>query len=154
MIPIGRRAVFSVLLLAMVACGGGGQGRSEADGGQGRSDGDDIVARRPLVALVRYGGADGGNARVEVGSTGEAVVTSDLSPVHRAQVLSATDFSSLRNALERSQIATLQRNYLDPLAEIAFQYDVTYQGVTVTADAGVMPRQLQPVVGILDKLLG
>ena len=135
------------MVLVSVACAGGG-------GNGGDEDGGGAVARRPLVSLIRYGGADGGTTRVEVDSTGEAVVTSDQSPTPRVVTLSATEFTSLRNALERSQIATLQRNYLDPKAEIAFQYDVTYQGVTVTTDAGVVPPKLQPVVEQLDKLLG
>ena len=136
-----------LLTLGAVACGGGG-------GGTVGEEPDGSVVSRSLVVLVRYGGVEGANGRVEVDSTGEAVVTTDRSSTTRVQTLSATDFSSLRNALERSQIATLQRNYLDPKAEIAFQYDVTYQGVTVTTDAGVVPRELRPVVDILDKLLG
>jgi len=112
------------------------------------------VSKRPLVALVRSGGADGHQDRVEVDSTGEAVISGDSPSRPRAQMLSASELSALRTALEGSQIATLRRNYLDTRAEIAFQYDITYQGVTVTTDAGVVPRQLQRVVEVLDKLLG
>lgn len=111
------------------------------------------VAERPLVVLVRNGGADGGNARIEVGPTGVAVVTGDSSPRPRVLTMAASDFSSLRNALERSRISTLRRSYLDPRAEIAFRYEITYQGSTVTADAGVVPPELQPVVNLLDPLL-
>lgn len=32
-------------------------------------------------------------------------------------------------------------------------YDVTYQGITVTAYDGAVPKSLQPVVAILVKLL-
>lgn len=137
-----------VLALAASACGGGNPNGTAVDGPGA------TVARRSLVVLVRYGGAEGTSDRVEVDSTGEAVITSDRASAPKVRALSDADLSALRNALERSQIATLQRNYLDPKAEIAFQYDVTYQGVTVTTDAGVVPRQLQPVVDILDKLLG
>lgn len=136
-----------LLALGAVACGGGG-------GGTVAEEPDGSVARRSLVVLVRYGGAEGATDRVEVESTGEATVTSDRYPTPRVETLPDADLSSLRNALERSQIATLQRNYLDPKAEIAFQYDVTYQGVTVTSDAAVIPPQLKPVVDILEKLLG
>jgi len=66
----------------------------------------------------------------------------------------AADLAALRTALERAGIASLQRNYLDPRAADAFQFDVTYLGVTVTADEGVIPAPLRPVVDQLSRLLG
>lgn len=108
----------------------------------------------PLVVLVRYGGIAGTHDRISVDASGVATVTSDRSPHPSTKTLSSTELASLRTALERSEIATLRRNYLDRRAADAYQYDVTYQGVTVTADEGVVPPQLRPVVDQLVKLLG
>ncbi|HEX2117664.1 MAG TPA: protealysin inhibitor emfourin [Acidimicrobiales bacterium] len=68
-------------------------------------------------------------------------------------MLPPDELATLRTALERSEIATLERNYLDPRAADAYQYDVTYQGVTVTADEGVLPPSLRPVVDQLTPLI-
>ena len=107
----------------------------------------------PLVVLVRYGGLAGTNDRISVTPSGQATILSDRSPTPTVRTLPSADLTSLRTALERSEIATLDRNYLDPRAADAYQYDVTYQGVTVTADEGVLPAKLRPVVDQLVKLL-
>ena len=106
-----------------------------------------------MVVLLRYGGAAGSSDRVSVDALGVATVVSDRSGSQSTRTLSSGDLAALRRALERSEIATLQRNYLDTQAVDAYQYDVTYQGVTVTADEGVLPATLRPVVDILTKLL-
>ena len=106
-----------------------------------------------MVVLVRYGGAAGSSDRVSVDALGVATVVSDRSPSPSIRTLSSGDLAALRTALERSDIAELDRNYLDPRAADAYQYDVTYQGVTVTADEGVLPPKLRPVVDILTKLI-
>lgn len=107
----------------------------------------------PLVTLVRYGGIAGAHDRVSVDGAGVASIVGDRPPATRTVTLGAADLAALRTALERSQITTLQRNYLDPKAADEYQYDVTYQGVTVTADEGVVPATLRPVVDHLVALL-
>ncbi len=107
----------------------------------------------PLVVLQRYGGIAGSTDRVSVDPLGVATVISDRSPNPSTRTLSSGDLAALRTALQRAEITTLQRNYLDRQARDAFQYDVTYQGVTVTADEDVIPDQLRPVVDQLTKLI-
>lgn len=137
------------MLLLLAACARGG----------GRSAVDDLepsgttAPKGPLVVLLRYGGVAGTSERVTVDDSGQATVVGDRSPAPRTRVLSAGELANLRAALERSGMATLERNYLDPRAVDAYQYDVTYQGVTVTADEGVLPPGLRPVVDQLTKLL-
>jgi hypothetical protein len=140
-----------VLLAVLVAsaCGGGGGG---SDGTLDDPAGQ-VSPNEPLVVLVRYGGIAGIHERVSVDAFGQATVVSDRSPATRTRTLPAADLTNLRTALERSEITTLQRNYLDPRAADAYQFDVTYQGVTVTADEGVLPPTLRPVVEQLTKLL-
>ncbi len=138
------RILLLVALLA-TACGGDGGDVAQEPGGPVRTG--------PLVVLVRYGGLAGASDRVAVDASGEATILSDRSATPIVRTLAPADLSSLRTALERSEIATLDRNYLDPRAADAFQYDVTYQGVTVTADEGVLPAKLRPVVEQLAKLL-
>ena len=106
-----------------------------------------------MVVLLRYGGVAGSSDRVSVDALGVATVVSDRSPSPSTRTLSSGELTALRTALERSDIAQLDRNYLDPRAVDAYQYDVTYQGVTVTADEGVLPPRLQPVVDILARLI-
>ena len=106
-----------------------------------------------MVVLLRYGGVAGSSDRVSVDALGVVTVVTDRSASQSTRTLPSGDLAALRRALERSEIATLQRNYLDPRAGDAYQYDVTYQGVTVTADEGVMPAQLRPVVEVLTKLI-
>ncbi len=106
-----------------------------------------------MVVLVRYGGVAGSSDRVSVDAVGVTTVVSDRSPSQSTRTLLSGDLAALRRALENSEIATLERNYLDPRAVDAYQYDVTYQGVTVTADEGVLPTSLRPVVDMLTKLL-
>ena len=140
-----------LLALVVAACGGGGGG---AEGDSAGEPGGSAAPRSgPLVVLVRYGGIAGTNDRVSVDASGVATVISDRSPNPSTKTLSSTDLATLRTALERSEIATLQRNYLDHQAADAYQYDVTYQGVTVTADEGVLPPKLRPVVDQLVRLM-
>jgi hypothetical protein len=108
----------------------------------------------PLVVLVRYGGIAGVHEQVSVDALGVATVISDRAPTARTVILAPADLAALRTALERSGMATLQRNYLDPRAADEYQYDVTYQGVIVTADDGVVPPTLRPIIEILAPLLG
>jgi hypothetical protein len=140
-----RRAVLLVALLA-AACGGG-------DGGGAAEDPGPAAPAEPLVVLVRYGGLAGTNERISVAPSGQATIISDRSPAPTVRTLPPADMTSLRTSLERAQIATLERQYLDPRAADAYQYDVTYQGVTVTADEEVLPATLRPVVDQLVKLL-
>jgi hypothetical protein len=135
--------------LAVPACGGGGGagGASDEPGPPAQS------TEAALVVLVRYGGIAGANERVSVDQLGVATVLSDRATAPRTVTLTPGDLAALRTALERSAIATLQRNYLDPRAADAYQFDVTYQGVTVTADEGVIPATLRPVVDQLTRLL-
>ena len=130
------------------ACGGGG---GTLDGEPGATG--DRPLPTPLVVLLRYGGIAGTNDRVSVDALGVATVVSERSAGPSTRTLSSANLATLRRALERSEIATLPRNYLDRNAADAFQYDVTYQGVTVTADEGVMPLSLRPVVDLLTKLI-
>lgn len=107
----------------------------------------------PLVVRVRHGGLAGTNDRISVAPSGQATILGDRSPTPTVRTLPPADPTSLRTALERSEIASLDRNYLDPRAADAYQHDVTYQEVTVTADEGVLPAELRPVVDQLVKLL-
>lgn len=130
----------------MTACGGGdGADTSEFPGPS--------AAQGPLVVLVRSGGIAGSTDRVSVDASGVASVISDRSPNPSTRTLTSGDLATLRTALQRAEFATLQRNYLDRQARDAYQYDVTYQGLTVTADEGVLPAKLRPVVDHLTKLL-
>lgn len=133
--------------MCLPACGGGGP----TGAGDESAPTGPRTAATPLVVLVRYGGIAGTNDRVAVDALGVATVTSDRSPAPSTRTLSSADLARLRTALERSDIATLQRNYLDRSARDAFQFDVTYKGVTVTADEGVLPEKLRPA---LDQLVG
>ena len=130
------------------ACGGGGGRDDTIDEPVGR-----VTTAGPLVVLVRYGGIAGIHERVSVDPSGQATIASDRSPDTRTRILPAADLANLRTALERSEITTLERNYLDPRAADAYQFDLTYQGVTVTADEAVLPPKLRPVVEQLTKLL-
>lgn len=103
-------------------------------------------ATTPLVVLLRYGGLKGSNDRVTVDALGVVTVVSDRAPNPSTRTLSSGDLSTLRTALQRAEITTLERNYLDPQARDAYQYDVTHQGVVVTADEAVIPAKLRPVV--------
>ena len=105
------------------------------------------------MVLVRYGGPADTSDRVSVDALGVATVVSDRSPAASTRTLSSGDLARLRTALERSEIGTLRRNYLDPSATDAYQYDVTHKGVTVTADERVLPAKLRAVVDLLTPLL-
>ena len=148
--PAFRNLLVVLLLCFLSACGGGDGGN--ADPGEADPPGPRGAAA-PLVVLLRYGGVTGSSDRVSVDALGVATVVSDRSGSQSTRTLSSADLAALRRALERSEIATLQRNYLDPQAVDAYQYDVTYQGVTVTADEGVLPGTLRPVVEMLTKLI-
>ena len=142
-----RRLLVLVALVA-AACGtGGGSGDAANDEPPGPEP------TRVLVALVRYGGLAGTTDRVSVDAAGQATIISERSTAPAVRTLPPADLARLRTALERSEMATLDRNYLDPRAADAYQYDVTYQGVTVTADEGVLPPTLRPVVDQLVALL-
>ncbi len=140
------RPVLLVIALLATACGGG-------DGGGVADEPGPAAPAGPLVVLVRYGGLAGSSDRVAVEASGEATIISERSATPTVLTLPPADLASLRTALERSEIATLDRNYLDPRAADAYQFDVTYQGVTVTADEGVLPAKLRPVGEQLAKLL-
>ena len=140
------RKLLVVLLLAVLpACSG--------DGGTVVDDGATPAPTTPLVVLLRYGGVAGSNDRVTVDALGVATVVSDRSPNPSTRTLSGGDLAALRTALQRAEFTTLERNYLDPRARDAYQYDVTYQGVTVTADEEVIPPKLRPVVDQLTELI-
>lgn len=140
------RPAIVVLALLAAACGGGG-------GGEAGEEPGDAGPAGPLVVLVRYGGLAGVHERISVDSYGQATIISDRSPAPTTRTLAPGDLAALRSALERSNIDSLERDYLDPQARDAYQYDVTYQGTTVTADEGVLPPGLRPVVDQLVKLL-
>jgi hypothetical protein len=144
-----RKLLAVLVLAALPACGGGG-------GGGGATVDDDTVtpaSTTPLVVLLRYGGVAGSNDRVTVDELGVVTVVSDRSPNPSTRTLSSGDLSTLRTALQRAEITTLERNYLDRQARDAYQYDVTHQGVTVTADEAVIPAKLRPVVDQLAKFI-
>lgn len=132
----------------LTACGGGGGTLDDEPGATGVRP-----APTPLVVLQRYGGLAGRNDRVSVDAIGVATLVSERSAGPSTRTLSSADLAALRRALERSEIATLQRNYIDRNAADAFQYDVTYEGITVTADEGVIPPSLRPVVDLLTRLI-
>ena len=139
-----------ILLVAVLpACGGGGDGASDDEPGAT----GERSTEAPLVVLLRYGGPTGSNDRVSVDALGVATIVSDRADSQSIRTLSSADLATLRRALERSEMASLQRNYLDRRAVDAYQYDVTYRGITVTADEGVMPPTLRPVVDQLTKLM-
>jgi len=143
-----RKLLVALIVVLLPACGGGGGG-TEEDGGPVATP----APSGPMVVLLRYGGIAGSNDRVAVDALGVATVISDRSPNASTRTLSSGDLAALRTALQRAEITTLQRNYLDRQARDAYQYDVTYQGVTVTADEGVIPDKLRPVVDQLTKLI-
>ena len=136
-------------VFGLPACGGGGRGTLDDEPGAT----GERPATTPLVVLQRYGGIAGTSDRVSVDALGVVTVVRERSSGPSIRTLSSGDLAALRRALERSDIATLQRNYLDRNAADAFQYDVTYEGVTVTADEGVIPPSLQPVVDMLTRLI-
>jgi len=143
-----RKLLVAVILVVLAACGGSGTGVEEEPGPAERS-----VPSGPLVVLLRYGGIAGSNDRVSVDALGVATVISDRSDSASTRTMSPGDLAALRSALRRAEITSLRRNYLDRDARDAYQYDVTYQGVTVTADEGVIPDTLRPVVDLLTKLM-
>ncbi len=143
-----RKLLVALILVVLPACGGDGGG-SVDDLGPAATP----VPSGPLVVLVRYGGIAGSNDRVSVDALGVVTVISDRSPNAKTRTLPVGDLTALRAALQRAEITTLQRNYLDRQARDAYQFDVTYQGVTVTADEQVIPDKLRPVVDLLAKLI-
>ena len=142
------KLLVAVILLALPACGGDGGSLEDEPGPVGAP-----APSGPLVVMLRYGGIAGWSDRVSVDALGVVTVISDRSPNPSTRTLSSGDLAALRTALQRAEITTLQRNYLDRQAGDAYQYDVTYQGVTVTADEGVIPDKLRPVVDQLTKLM-
>jgi hypothetical protein len=145
-----RKLLVALILVVLPACGGGdGGGTVDDDLGPAATP----VPSGPLVVMVRYGGIAGSNDRVSVDALGVATVISDRSPNSKTRTLPARDVATLRAALQRAEITTLERNYLDRQARDAYQFDVTYQGVTVTADERVIPDKLRPVVDLLAKLI-
>jgi hypothetical protein len=144
-----RKLLVALILVVLPACGGGDGGSVDDDLGPSATP----VPSGPLVVLVRYGGIAGSNDRVSVDALGVATVISDRSPNAKTRALAVGDLTALRAALQRAEITTLQRNYLDRQARDAYQFDVTYQGVTVTADERVVPDKLRPVVDLLAKLI-
>jgi hypothetical protein len=139
-----RRVVALAVLVLLAACGKDGDGARPAA---------TAAPAGPLVTMKRYGGIAGLTDRVEVDRAGRAIVTSDRSALATERQLPPDQLAALRTALERSEFSTLERNYLDRNAADAFQYDVGYQGATVTTDEGVVPPRLRPVVDILSGLL-
>lgn len=143
-----RKLLVALMVVLLPACGGDG-GVVEDELGPAET----LAPSGPLVVLLRYGGIAGSSDRVSVDALGVATVISDRSPNPSTRTLSSAGLAALRAALQRAEITTLQRNYLDRQARDAFQYDVTYQGITVTADEGVIPDKLRPVVDQLTKLI-
>jgi hypothetical protein len=143
------RTLLVALALLLPACGGGGGGATDDGAGVGPAP----PPSGPLVVMVRYGGIAGSNDRVAVDALGVATLISDRSPNQSTRTLPAGDLAALRTALQRADMATLKRDYLDHQARDAYQFDVTYQGVTVTADEAVIPPRLRPVVDILSRLI-
>jgi hypothetical protein len=139
------KLLIALILVLLPACGGGA-GVEDEPVPAGTPTG-------PLVVLLRYGGIAGTNDRVSVDALGVATIVSDRSPNASTRTLSSADLAALRTSLQRAEIASLRRNYLDREARDAYQYDVTYQGVTVTADEGVVPDKLRPVVDQLTELI-
>ena len=143
-----RKLLVAVILVVLAACGGDG-GVVEDEVGPAET----LAPAGPLVVLQRYGGIAGATDRVSVDAIGVVTVISDRSDNSLTRTLSPTDLAALRTALRRADIKSLRRNYLDRQARDAYQYDVTYQGVTVTADEGVIPEKLRPVVDQLTRLI-
>lgn len=143
-----RKLLVALILVSLPACGSDG-GVVEDEIGPA----DTLAPSGPLVVLLRYGGIAGSNDRVSVDAVGVATVISDRSDNSSTRTLSAADLAALRTALRRADIKSLRRNYLDRQARDAYQFDVTYQGVTVTADEGVIPEKLRPVVDLLTKFI-
>jgi hypothetical protein len=137
------------VLSLLPACGGG----TTVDAGGGPGPAGTGQPSTALVVLVRSGGIAGLHDLVSVDASGVATVVRDRPATQSTRTLTSTELAALRAALERSDITGLKRNYLDRQAADAFQYDVTYQGVTVTADEGVLPVTLRPVVDILTRLI-
>lgn len=143
-----RKLLAVVLLALLTACGGGGNGVDDEDAPAATPS-----STAPLVVMLRYGGLAGSNDRVTVDALGVVTVVSDRSPNPSTRTMSSGDLTTLRTALQRAEITTLERNYLDRQARDAYQYDVTHQGLTVTADEAVIPAKLRPVVDQLIKFI-
>ena len=143
-------AALAGVLVALLAglltagCGGSSSGPTDEDP-PAAGDG------APLVSLVRTGGIAGLRDEVQVSPSGQVTVTGDRSPTSTTATMAPADLARLRTALARSGFATLESDYLDRSAADAYQYAVTYQGRTVTADEGVVPEGLRPVI---DQLVG
>jgi hypothetical protein len=141
------RTIHAVALLLLVAgCGRGGGGAAD-DRGPGGG------AAAPVVVFVRSGGFAGTHDEVTVNPSGVATVTGSVGAPPRTRTLTTAELAELRAALDLARIATLERDYLDRSAADAYQYAVTYQGVTVTADETVVPAALRPAVDLLSRLL-
>ena len=143
-----RQLLVPLVFILLAACGGDGTGVEDDIG-----PAETLPPSGPLVTLLRYGGIAGAHERVSVDAIGVATVISDRADNTVTRTLTPTDLAALRSALRRADIKSLRRNYLDRQARDAYQYDVTYQGTTVTADEGVIPDKLRPVVDQLAKLI-
>jgi hypothetical protein len=132
-----------LLLLAACGSGGGGAGDDTAPGG--------VAA--PVVVFVRSGGLAGTHDEVSVDPSGVATITRGPAGASSTRTLTTAELAELRTALDRARIATLEREYLDRSAADAYQYAVTYQGVTVTADEAVVPAAVRPAIELLSRLL-
>jgi hypothetical protein len=143
-----RKLLVALVLVLLPACGGDSAVVEDELG-----PAETLAPSGPLVVLLRYGGIAGSNDSVSVDAVGVATVISDRSDSALTRTLPPGDLAALRTALRRADIRSLRRNYLDRQARDAYQYDVTYEGVTVTADEGVVPEKLRPVVDQLTKLI-
>lgn len=137
-----------LVLCLLPACGGG-----SVDTGEGPAPPGTRAPAPALVVLARSGGIAGANDQVSVDESGVATVLSSRVPAPSTRTLTAGELAALRAALDRADMKSLRRNYLDRQARDAYQYDVTYRGMTVTADEGVVPDSLRPVLDILTRLL-
>ena len=146
--PVLRKLLVALILVLLPACGGDGTVVEDEPG-----PAETLAPSGPLVVLLRYGGIAGSNDRVSVDAVGVATVISDRSDSSLTRTLPPGDLAALRTALRRADVKSLRRNYLDHQARDAYQYDITYEGVTVTADEGVVPEKLRPVVDQLTKLI-
>lgn len=106
-----------------------------------------------LVEYRRSGGIAGRDDHLTIREGGRATLTTRLRG-HRSFTLSARTLRRLRSALEGTDFPKLRSRYRSPTpVPDSFQYSITYEGRTMSADETASPAALGPAVEALNEVI-